>query len=419
MYKKEKVMKNNVILGLQGFKKVLKGISFLMISLLVFSADASQVAKRLSAQRGRGTRQQSPRAVPRNVRGQALGAQIQPQTSAAPLTKGAMLVNTALANNPNVKKNQLSPRVLVIVQDVEEGSDWESRWDREVAKIQNADEKKFLEDLRSVLAKKKEKIVGASLQEEMFKTLQANNRELKKMVSDLRKQLAMQNKGFFRNMYESVAAMSPALAFSGGIGAATMWLREYSWGGGALVAASVLGITAGLNYVAEKMATGELSDAVGKVFGENVITQYTNDRGKYPTFDSLIDGITRDIRNTSKLSEDTFESYRRTVLAQVANNQKISFENNPELKALEEKIDEQIKVIRDKYFNEDPKTYMKRLEGIKNIANITQAQAILSEYLRAGFREEQSQLLKQKEEEDTTETVEKPKANAFWSLFGY
>jgi hypothetical protein len=418
MYKKGKVMKNNVVFGLRSLEKVMKSMLLLAISLMVFSADAGQAARKAAAQR-RGAKQQNPR-VSRNVRGQALPAQIQPQTPATPLTKGAMLVNTALANNPNVKRNQLSARAQVIVQDVEEDAVWESAWDRDVARIQNADEKKFLEDLRSVLAKKKEKLAGASLQEEMFKTLQANNRELKKMVSDLRKQLAMQNKGFFRNMYESVASMSPALALSAGVGTAVAWWKDYSWGGGALVAASVLGMMGGLNYVAEKLATGELSDAVGKVLGENVITQYTNDRGKYPTFDSLSDGIMRDIQNTSKLDQDTFENYRRTVLAQVENNKKIAFEENPALKAAEEKIDDQIKVIRDRYFKENPKEYMQALADIKNIANLAQAQAILSEYLRAGFREEQNQLLlKSEEEEKAEETVEKPKANAFWRLFGY
>jgi len=418
MYKKGKVMKNNVIFGLHSLEKMMKSVLFLAISLMVFSVDASQAAKRLAAQRGRGTKQQSPRAVPRNVRGQALGAQIQPQTPATPLTKGALLVNTALANNPNVKRNQLSPRAQVIVQDVEEDSTWESAWDREVAKIQNADEKKFLEDLRSVLAKKKVKLEESSIAERALKSLNAQNRQLMKEIGSLREQLAMQNKGLLGYLYESVAAAGPALGISGGSGTLAWLVGGFTLGGSAAVGISVLSLASGLSYVAEKVRTGEFTDAVAKLVGENVITQYTNDNGRYPTFDSRIDGINKDIHNISTLDDIAFENYRKTVLAQTIAKQKEAFED-PAVKESEGKIDVQIRLVRDKYFSEDPAIYMSNLEGIRNIENITQAKAIISEYLRAAFREGQVKLLEKKKAEAEQKAAEQPKKTGFWSWFGY
>ena len=398
-------MNNNVILGIQGLKKMLKGLFFLAVLLMVVCADAKP----------RGQRQEEkPGQVPRQVVQTGGGPVVQQKVA----NRKVQLVDLLL-QQARIGRNNLSLEGALIVRDVEAGYDWEPLWDKYMERIQNVSEKSFLKELRSSLVKKKKKVEEVSSRDKELLEQKALNRRLLKTLEGLQNQLAMQNKGFFRTMYESIAAASPMLGFSGGSAAVTTLLGITSTvSGGALVGISVLGLASGLSYVAEKLSTGEFTDAVGKLFGENVITQYINDSGRYPTFNARIEGIGEDILNTSNLDTNTFENYRKTVLAQTIKAKENAFENAA-IKELEEKIDRQIKLIQDKYFNEDAQIYMRNLEGIKNIENIIQAQAIISEYLRAAFREEQAKLLESKKTEGQEAAQQKPQQSSWWSLLGY
>lgn len=379
-------MNKNLILGVQGLKKMLKSMLFVVGFFAVVGVDAKAGRRGSAAARTAG-------ATTGTITG--TGA------SSAAGTSGTTVVTKKF--DTKIDTSKFSQNGKTIVETVEETGEWNPLYNNFLNKMPASPEKTKLEELRDKmmrregkLVKKEQKTKKKSSIEDTIKSLNSTIIQQNEMIKDLKLSLARERKGVLMSMYETVAGSWKSIGLSGLTGLGTYIIPGIALGGSgaALVAGSVYSLSYGFNYLVSKVKSGEVGDYVAEAIGRNFIMQAMNDGAKYPTYSAKIDGLNKDILNTSEMDDETFGEYRKNTLNDIIQEQKDKYEAIAKLEGVEQKIDKEIINVRNKYFK-DNMSLLDYADAIAKGENIEYAQAVISEYLRANFRNEQQELSKE------------------------
>jgi hypothetical protein len=276
-----------------------------------------------------------------------------------------------------------------------------------------------IDDLREKEAKEEARRFESKKMSDEEKEKREARLEREQMIQTIRNltnELTARRMGFLES---ASARLLDASKFIGtaGLGGAAAWLAAGAATGGiALGAGAALSLKYGFDYIVAKSQTGELSAAIASFIGENFLMNALNDTGRYPSCNAQMAGLENDILNTSSMDDTAFKKYKADVRTKILTKWNEAFKAHPAIKVDQEKLDREIIAVQAKYPDTDPAIRMKKIRD-DTTENITHAQALVSEYMRAAFRYEQQQellLLKQNEQQPNPQQSPQTKPQPTW-----